>query len=162
MKKIFLILVCVLGFNFIGQAQEIAPNALGLRFGGGNGYGVEFSYQRQLAATNRLELDLGFRSNRDFNSFKIDGLYQWVWNIDGGFNWYAGVGAGLGSVNDRRHHDHSDGVFALVAGDIGVEYIFDEVPLQIFLDFRPEFVLANYDVYNTFGPDLAIGIRYRW
>jgi hypothetical protein len=25
-------------------------------------------------------------------------LYQWVWNIDGGFNWYAGVGGGLGTL----------------------------------------------------------------
>src|SRR5690625_4011202 len=105
MKKLFLILLCLIGFGFTSQAQEISPNALGLRFGGGNGYGAEFSYQRHLGGSNRLELDLGFRSESDFNSFKITGLYQWVWNIEGGFNWYAGVGAGIGSVNDRRSDD---------------------------------------------------------
>lgn len=161
MKKSFLILLCAIGFGFTAQAQEISPNAIGLRFGGGHGYGAEFSYQRHLGGQNRLELDLGFRSESDFNSFKLTGLYQWVWNIDGGFNWYAGVGGGVGSVNDRRGNRKGDGAFALVAGDIGLEYIFD-IPLQVFIDFRPEIVLASYDVYKSFGPDLSIGVRYRW
>lgn len=161
MKKLMVLLISILSFGYVSQAQEISPNALGLRFGGGLGYGAEFSYQRHLAQNNRLELDLGFRSESDFSSFKLTGLYQWVWNIDGGFNWYAGAGAGLGSVNDRRHHKRGDGAFALVAGNIGIEYVFD-IPLQIFLDFRPEFVLANYNVYNNFGPDFALGVRYRW
>lgn len=161
MKKSFLILLCLVGFGFAGQAQEISPNALGLRFGGGNGYGAEVSYQRHLGGNNRLEVDLGFRNQSDFNSFKVTGLYQWVWNIEGGFNWYAGVGAGIGSVNDRRGDHKGDGAFALVAGDIGVEYVFD-IPLQVFIDFRPEVVLASYDVYRSFGPDFSIGVRYRW
>jgi hypothetical protein len=33
------------------------------------------------------------------NAIKLAALYQWVWNIDGGFNWYAGVGGGLGSLS---------------------------------------------------------------
>src|SRR5690625_1576254 len=161
MKKLFLILLCIAGFGLSAQAQEISTNAIGLRFGGRNGFGAEFSYQRHLKETNRLELDLGFRSEGNFNSFKLTGIYQWVWNIDGGFNWYAGAGAGVGSVNDRRRHHKGDGAFALIAGNIGVEYIFD-IPLQVFIDFRPEIILANYDVYNSFGPDFAIGVRYRW
>jgi hypothetical protein len=49
--------------------------------------------------SNRLELDLGWRNRNDYknngyddNTIKLTALYQWVWNIDGGFNWYAGVG----------------------------------------------------------------------
>src|SRR5699024_1302258 len=161
MKKTILMLICATGYIFTGQAQELSDNAIGLRLGGANGYGAEISYQHLLGANHRLELDLGFRSERDFNSFKLTGLYQWVWNIDGGFNWYAGVGGGVGSVNDRRGDHKGDGAFALVAGDIGVEYVFD-IPLQVFLDFRPEIVLASYDVYRSFGPDFAIGVRFRW
>lgn len=160
MKRFILAILCIVGIAFTGKAQEINDNALGLRFGGGNGFGAEFSYQYHILNNNRLELDLGLRSNRDFNSVKVTGLYQWVWNLEGNFNWYAGAGAGLGSVSDRRAKKDSDGVYALVAGNIGVEYLFEEVPLQLFLDFRPEIVLASYDVYNNFGPDFAIGIRY--
>jgi hypothetical protein len=60
-------------------------------------------------------------------------LYQWVWNIDGGFNWYAGVGGGVGSYSrdyyDNRNYDSN--AFAFAAGDIGIEYNFD-IPLLIF------------------------------
>ncbi len=47
----------------LSQAQ-IAKNAMGLRFGGGNGYGPEISYQRGLRNINRLEFDLGLNSGR--------------------------------------------------------------------------------------------------
>lgn len=160
MKKLLLAFACIAFFSFSSQAQ-VSPHALGLRLGGGNGFGAEFSYQHGLSSSNRLEFDLGFRSEHDYNAFKVTGIYQWVWNIDGGFNWYAGVGAGIGNVNIKNHYYHDDGVFAFIAGNIGIEYNFD-VPLQIFLDFRPEFVLANYDAYDNFGPDFAIGIRYRF
>jgi hypothetical protein len=44
-----------------------------------------------------LEKQSNFNNNAyDDNAIKLTGLYQWVWNIDGGFNWYAGVGGGVG------------------------------------------------------------------
>jgi hypothetical protein len=33
----------------------------------------------------------------DDNAIKLTALYQW--NIDGGFNWYAGVGGGVGNYS---------------------------------------------------------------
>lgn len=162
MKKFLITLACLIGFAFMGHSQEIAPNAIGLRLGGANGAGAEINYQRHLEQNNRLELGLGFRSDSNFNAFKLTGIYQWVWNIEGGFNWYAGPGVGIGGVNDRRHHSHhDDGVYALIAGDIGVEYNFD-IPLHVFIDFRPEIGLVNYDVYDVFSPDFAIGVRYKF
>jgi hypothetical protein len=45
----------------------------------------------------RLEKQKNFNNNNyDDNAIKLAALYQWVWNIDGGFNWYAGVDGGLG------------------------------------------------------------------
>jgi hypothetical protein len=44
-------------------------------------------------------------------------LYQWVWNIDGGFNWYAGVG-GVGSYGYDKDNTHYNDTFAFAAGDI--------------------------------------------
>ncbi len=166
MKNVILAIVCLFGFTYTGQAQEISENALGLRFGGGNGYGLEVSFQHHINGNHRLEFDLGFRNDHNFGSFKLTGLYQWVWNIEGGFNWYAGAGVGIGSVNAKDYyvdkHPHTDdGAFALIAGNIGIEYLFD-VPIQVFIDFRPEIILADYGVYNSFGPDLAIGVRYRF
>jgi hypothetical protein len=75
----------------------------------------------------------------DDNAIKLAALYQWVWNIDGGFNWYAGVGGGVGTFG-RDYYDNRNYKWSIcfAAGDIGIEYNFD-IPLLISLDFRPEF-----------------------
>ena len=155
MKKLLLLGICLLGFTFHSNAQAIADNAIGLRFGGGSGVGTEISYQRALSGNNRLELDLGWSNRSDVDAFRLTGLHQWLWNIENGFNWYAGVGAGIGAVDNVD----SD-IFVSAAGNIGIEYDFD-FPLLLSLDFRPEIGLVN-----TYGDDLdfdlALGIRYQF
>jgi hypothetical protein len=162
MKKLFLLVVFVIGAGLTTQAQTIADNAIGLRFGGGDGLGAEVSYQRALGMNNnRLELDLGWRNDSSFDAFKLAAIYQWVWNIEAGFNWYAGVGGGVGSVEDKRRDRGNDGTFLFLAGNVGIEYNFD-IPLLISLDFRPEFGFNDYDVLNDFSPDIALGVRYQF
>jgi hypothetical protein len=41
-------------------------------------------------------------------------LYQWVWNIDGGFNWYAGVGGGVGNYSHDFNGDKYDTLYLLL------------------------------------------------
>lgn len=145
------------------MAQNIAPNAIGLRIGDSDGFGTEISYQRALGENNRLELDLGYRSARQFTAFRVAGIYQWVWNIDGGFNWYAGVGGGVGSFDFKDNfpgRDEADTFFAFVSGDIGIEYDFD-FPLILSLDFRPELGINNA-VDDDLDFDIALGIRYQF
>ncbi|MGI0106492.1 hypothetical protein [Salinimicrobium sp. WS361] len=161
MKKIVLLTLCIFGFSLSSQAQNIADHALGLRLGDNNGVGTEISYQHGLSENNRLELDLGWSSRGEYDAFRLTGIYQWLWNIEGGFNWYAGVGAGVGSVDVNDHdHDDDDGLFVTAAGNIGVEYDFD-FPLLLSLDFRPEVGLVNY-YGDDLGFDIALGIRYQF
>jgi hypothetical protein len=164
MKKLLLSAFLMLGLAFSAQAQN--RNALGLRLGDNDGFGGEVSYQRTLASSNRLEFDLGWRNSNNYDAFKLVGLYQWVWNIEGGFNWYAGVGAGIGTWSydydgPGRNDFDDDGTFLLVAGDLGIEYNFD-IPLQISLDFRPELYFNDDYRGDNFGPDFALGIRYKF
>lgn len=163
MKKLFLLSLAVLGFVFTSNAQEISENAIGLRLGDSDGLGAEISYQRALGDNNRLEVDLGWRDGNNYDGFKLAGLYQWVWNLDGGFNWYAGVGGGLGSFSfdNPGGKDISD-TFIFAAGDIGIEYNFD-IPLLLSLDFRPEIGFGD-DIYNNndLDFDIALGIRYQF
>jgi hypothetical protein len=167
MKKLILFAFILLCLGLNSYAQDITKNALGLRLGDNDGFGGEISYQRGLSKNNRLELDLGWRNSKHVDALKITGLYHWVWNIEGGFNWYAGVGGGIGSWNDDdftingvRFKGESETVL-FVAGDIGIEYNFQEVPIQLSLDFRPE-IYFNDNIENDFGPDIALGIRYRF
>lgn len=144
------------------QAQDISKNALGLRIGDSNGFGAEVSYQRALNANKRLEFDLGWRDSKDYDGFKLAALHQWVWNIEDGFNWYAGVGGGLGSFSSNGSENNHTDTFVFAAGDIGIEYNFN-IPLLISLDFRPEIGFGNelYD-NNDLDFDIALGIRYQF
>lgn len=158
MKKIILLFAVLASFTFVSNAQEIADNAIGLRLGDSDGFGAEISYQRALGDNNRLEADLGWRSGNGYDGFKLTGLYQWVWELDGNFNWYAGAGGGFGSYSfDNNTLD--DETFFFLAGDIGIEYNFD-IPLLISLDFRPE--LGFGDFRDDLDFDIALGIRYQF
>lgn len=162
MKKLFVSAFMLLGLAFSAQAQDISKNALGLRLGDNDGFGGEISYQRGLSKNNRLELDLGWRTSNHVDAIKLAGLYQWVWNIEGGFNWYAGVGGGLSSWSYDYQGVDDSGLGLFAAGDIGIEYNFD-VPIQLSLDFRPELYFNSDDFReDNFGPDIALGIRYRF
>jgi hypothetical protein len=167
MKKIILSAFMLIGLAFSTQAQDISKNALGLRFGDNGGFGGELSYQRALSSNNRLELDLGWRNRSNFNNnayddnaIKLTGLYQWVWNIDAGFNWYAGIGGGVGSYSYDNNNTSYNDTFAFAAGDIGIEYNFD-IPLLISLDFRPE-IGGNGYYKNNYGSDVALALRYQF
>ncbi len=146
------------------QAQNISDHALGLRLGDSDGFGAEISYQKSIGRFNRAEFNLGWRDSRNFDAFKLAGVYQWVHNLDGGFNWYYGVGGGLGSVDFAPvpDGDDDDGLFVFAAGNIGVEYDFD-IPLLLSLDFRPEIGILGYDGFSdNFDFDIALGIRYQF
>jgi opacity protein-like surface antigen len=166
MKKIILSAFMLIVLAFSTHAQDISKNALGLRLGDNDGFGGEVTYQRGLSKNNRLELDLGWRNSNNYDAFKLVGLYQWVWEIDRGFNWYAGVGGGIGSWSYDKGITSDSGTFLLAAGDIGIEYNFQEAPIQLSLDFRPEFYLNNSGNNkfrdDNFGPDIALGVRYRF
>lgn len=153
-KAVTVLLISLIAFS--AYAQDISDHAIGMRLGDGDGYGAEITYQRALGDINRLEIDLGVEYGDDFNGFKATGIYQWVWNIDGEFNWYAGAGGGLGSV-DRDNDD--SGVFLQAAGQVGIEYNFD-IPLQLSLDIRPEIYFGGFR--DGFDRDIALSLRYRF
>lgn len=163
MKKLILFCLLIGGFTTLSYAQEIAPNALGLRLGDSDGFGAEISYQRALGGNNRLEVDLGWRDSNDFDAFRLTGLYQWVFPLDGSFHWYVGAGGGLGSY-DYNNNDvpvgvDDSGTFVYAAGDIGIEYNF-KIPLLLSLDFRPELGFGDFNDDLDF--DIALGIRYQF
>ena len=139
------------------SAQDISENTIGFRLGSNNGFGYEISYQMKLNSENRAEFNLGWRTSNNVSAMKLNGLYQWVWPLEQGFNWYAGVGGGLGTYSNSNS---GSGTFIFAAGDIGIEYNFD-FPLQASLDLRPE-IGGNGYFENSFGTDIALGIRYKF
>lgn len=148
MKKIVVLLVAVFALGFAASAQE----AVGVRLGGGQGYGAELSWQHGLGG-NRLEADLGISSGDSCTRFNLTGIYQWTGEIGSGFGWYGGFGLSLGVGNN------SD--FAL-AGVLqgGIEYTLSAIPLQFSLDIRPKLRLLPSTDFRW--GDIALGIRYKF
>ena len=157
MKKIFLIIAIAFTSTFSMNAQDISENAIGIRFGSNDGFGGEVSYQRKLSEDTRLELDLGLRSNKGVDSFKLTGIHQWVWPLGDQFNWYAGVGGGIGSWKVKSIDASETVLYA--AGNVGIEFDLD-IPLLISLDYRPE--IGFNDIYDGLNSDIALGLRYQF
>lgn len=145
-KTLFTLAFLMAAFSL--KAQDISKNAIGIRIGGGNGAGGEISYQKFLGNNNRLQIDLGLANK--FTNFKATGLYQWVWDLEERFNWYAGFGGGIVSADDL-------GVYA--AGVIGIEYNFN-VPILLSLDYRPEIGIAGG--LNGVNSNFGLGVRYQF
>ena len=168
MRKIFFLVVILIAACTASLAQ---PRAIGARVG----WGVGASYQHGFGEKSMLQVDL------DFISFEA-GLqatvtYNWIfpfnsWNGAGSWNWYAGVGGGIGMLMPGWW-EHPDPTktrgtftgFAGAAGMIGVEYNF-KFPLQISLDYRPLFSPLLYkggvgfNLFGVFGGGLAV--RYKF
>jgi hypothetical protein len=148
MKKLVFIFCLFLGSIATANAQEISDNAIGLRFGGGNGLGGEISYQKSLGSNNRLEIDLGLANG--LTDFKATGLYEWIWTLEDKFNWYAGAGGGIVSAGGT-------GLYA--AGVVGIEYNFKS-PVLLSLDYRPEIGISGG--LSGLSSDVALSVRYQF
>jgi hypothetical protein len=151
MKKIILFFVlCVISITALNA--QVEGKAIGLRFG----YGAEVSYQHPLGNANRLEVDLGANGY----GFGLSGVYQWVWDLSSladGFNWYAGVGGGLGSYNYNNAASSTFGIGVL--GQIGAEYNF-KIPIQLSLDYRPGIYVVP-SIYSSYD-GICLSARYRF
>jgi hypothetical protein len=160
MRRIVFAFVLILT-AYIGSAQ-VSNHAIGLRLGGGDGFGPEISYQHGLSDLNRLEFDLGIYTSHTYSAWGLAGIYQWVWKIDDGFNWYAGAGGRIGSWSwDHNNYvgTDSDGIFISAAGDVGIEYTFP-IRIQVSLDARPEIGLINKG--DFFRTNVAFSVRYNF
>lgn len=152
MKKVILAIVAIFAMSTAANAQI---QNIGVRGLFGNGSGAELSTMWGLGG-NRLEADLGWRGNSDWSYLNLRGIYQWTGEIGSGFGWYAGLGANLG-IYLESDNDH-DGFGLGFAAQAGLEYNFS-IPLQITLDFTPQWDLIGY---SGFGYGVALGLRYRF
>ncbi len=148
MKKAFLVLV----LSVMAIAAAVAqPRAIGGRLG----YGIDFSYQHQLGA-NKIHLDVGVPF---FNGIHGVCTYDWInpggtdvpWSHAGQWNWYVGVGAGVGyhGFFNNAANNNVGSLSAGVAGRIGIEYRCP-FPMTVAIDWRPVFGIVS-DFHDHVG-----------
>ena len=164
MKKLFVTLFVMCAIVGATMAQ---PRAIGARVG----YNLEFSYQHSLG--ERMMMDLTAGATNVWNGWAyadVNAMFDWVFNINGGWNWYVGPGAGIGFGFGHWWKDYGYIPVRLnVGAQIGVEYQFD-IPLNLSVDWRPMVNVlgflpgehgVKYPLYYSFA-GVALGVRYRF
>ena len=100
-----------------------------------------------------------------WNGFLVTGLYEYqkpikeVKNLE----WILGVGGHIGVLEDRRYwgykYSYPYESRAILGVDfiLGLEYIFDEVPFTLGVDWKPA---VNIIGYPFWGDHVGMSIRY--
>jgi hypothetical protein len=153
MKKLLFIFILTVGMAAAASGQDY-KTALGLRAGIPYGLTVKHFFDK----TNALE---GIVAGTRYGGFVISGLYESVhWTGEyPGLNWFVGGGAHIGFWDEDPDYADSEagGVFG-IDGIIGLEYTFDEIPLNLSLDILPSFNIFGNTGWN--GINGALSVRY--
>lgn len=154
MKKLFLVLVIVISLNLVARSQDYKTSA-GLR--AGVPYGLTIKHF--MSENNAVEVLLASR----WSGFVITGLYEnehWTGEYPG-LNWFWGFGGHVGfwdaGTNPRFNATYTGSAIG-IDGIIGLEYTFDEIPLNLSLDLLPTVNLFGYSGWG--GINSALSIRY--
>jgi hypothetical protein len=153
MKKT-LIVILFAGLTAIVSGQDY-KTSLGIR--AGIPYGLTIKHF--LSKTNAIEGILA----GSYGGFVVTGLYEnehWTGQYPG-LNWFWGAGAHAGfwdaGMNPNLPGTYSGSVIG-VDFVIGMEYTFDEIPLNLSIDLLPTFNLIGNTGWG--GLNGAISIRY--
>lgn len=146
-----------LGLINLGFSQNYFQS-IGLRGGLGGGLTYKMMLNKNSAGEGIIFLGYG--------GINFTGLYEIV-NYDFGIeelNWFYGGGAHIGFhdgralyENDQIGYNENHTLIGL-DGIIGIEYTFDEVPLNISIDWKPTFHFIGYTKFWADGA--ALSIRY--
>lgn len=131
MKKLFLAVIASLMMCSFSNAQEI-----GIRLGNVTGGDAAIDAVFSLSKFSRLHADVSFG-----HGVGIDLLWDFLYRPLGNepLNWYVGVGP---------YMLIEDPFYLGVAGEVGLEYRFTDVPIALGFDWRPAFnIIENTDMY---------------
>lgn len=135
----------ILGFAII-ISSALSAQELGVRFGEltGNNVAVDGMFDFE---GGRIHANISFGEG-----LGLEALYDFVHEpLEDELYWYAGVGAS--SYID-------DDFYLGISGEIGLEYVFDSVPIVIGFDYRPTFWIIEETDFNWGG--FGLNVRYKF
>lgn len=158
MKKLFFTLALALGC-FVAAYSQNYKSALGLRLG----YPISATYKHFISEPGAIEVFAGFRSWTYYSWFNVAGAYEHHFPISGvdGLNWYVGGGASafFWNYKDLFPGDNSASTSIGIMGVLGLDYKFDNAPVNLSVDWMPIFFVNGYG--NGFGGGYgALSARY--
>lgn len=168
MKKIFLFFLFFCSLLIHDLVAQQYDSAVGLRFGVPN----SISYKKFLGDVSVVEFSAG---TRGFNSGFLSTLRYWSFtgsyqiqkelglgDIDGLDYYYGGGGiVFLWTFNDSFYNDQFSSTTLGIQGYLGLSYTFDDIPLNITLDWVPTILIGNGFVSSGVGFGFgSLGARY--
>ncbi len=154
MKRIFIVIAILTTLTLTSSGQDYRTS-LGLR--AGLPYGL--TVKHFLGKYNALE---GILASK-WGGFVITGLYEnehWTGEYPG-LNWFWGFGAHVGFWDAGRNPNiDATYVGSVIGADaiLGLEYTFDEIPLNLSLDLLPSVNLIGSTGWG--GINGGLSIRY--
>ena len=137
-------------------------------------YGQVFSQYYQSAVGLRLGNASGITGKALLGSRTyIEGLFTVRWdgfNITAlgeigqpfpdtpGLSWYYGAGASLGFWDDPSDTDDGTDLNIGAVGILGMEYTFEEVPINLAIDWKPYFIVLTDPRFEF--DEFALSVRY--
>ncbi|MEM7161171.1 MAG: hypothetical protein AAF487_01910 [Bacteroidota bacterium] len=152
MKRILTCIALILMMSQI-NAQSDYERAIGIRAGFDNG----ITYKQFITSVSAIEA-LAFFGN---NSFNLTGLYEL--NNENAFqvdrlDWYYGGGGHIGFYTVDGEDGDSGSLLLGVDGIIGIEYNFEQAPINVSLDWKPQINLIGGSGFV--GDTGALSLRY--
>ncbi len=139
------------------QAQNY-DNAVGLRLG----WGFGGTFKHFLDESSAVEAIVNFRGAGYLGyvtrSVAISGLYELhkpLEDVTEGLQWYVGGGALLGFASSNFSNNSS--VSFGILGVIGLDYMFEEIPLNVSLDWMPGIIINGGGFTGSTG---GLAVRY--
>lgn len=153
MKRTFITLAILTFITITAGAQDYRT-AIGLRVGyPANGVTIKHFLNPSNAVEGILATSHG--------GFVVTALYEnehWTGEYPG-LNWFWGFGAHIGFWDSNPYIDNVD-VSTVLGADfiLGLEYTFDEIPLNLSIDLLPSVNLLGYSGWG--GIHGGLSIRY--
>lgn len=164
--RITAMLLFIIGGISTAQSQNYKM-AAGVRLG----YPISASVKLFISETTAIEAFANYRSNKTQTAF---GSYGWSWfgvgaayqihadigAIDG-LQWYYGGGVSVVFYNydDSGYYDDYNNLSFGLQGNIGLDYKFDNVPINLSADWVPTYYLSGF--VSGFGAGYgAFSVRY--
>ena len=145
MKKLIIAIAVMFLSLTVAQAQPYKA-AVGLE-GGFGGVGVTF--KQFTGPSNFFDYKANLAFGKGYTSVMVSDTFDWNIPIAGGFQFYFGVGAGIGAYFAK-----SSAFTAGVFGNLGFEYAFNKIPFAISLDWNPGFYMTVANGFHgAFGWD---------
>ena len=148
MKKIIVAAVIFLTVSVTRSSAQDYTTALGVKFWDGGGITLKHFFNEQ----NAGELIGYFWSQ----GARFTGLYEIHGDISNasGLRWYIGPGAHVGFYNSK----YGDGAYFGVDGVLGLDYKFNNAPINLSLDWQPSIEFGSgRGFYGGWG---GLGVRY--